>query len=221
MNSIFSGISTLQDHLISTVSISNNTLISYVIVYLDTWYSRLNSHLNNLSMVISIVMINSSVYNMSIKVILSVVSNIFQSVTSLFISGLVRYVLFKQQQVINIGMDLVITSFISISGQSSYIIFYDWELNIISNTSINSRYHLLVTFIGIWTTFIPMHCIGFNVMPRRILDFPDALNSWNYLSSLGSLTTLMSFFLLLFGMLWIILRWVISDYLRSNILEYQ
>ena len=110
INSIFSGISTLQDHLISTVSISNNTLISYVIVYLDTWYSRLNSHLNNLSMVISIVMINSSVYNMSIKVILSVVSNIFQSVTSLFISGLVRYVLFKQQQVINIGMDLVITS---------------------------------------------------------------------------------------------------------------
>ena len=166
-------------------------------------------------------MINSSVYNMSIKVILSVVSNIYQSVTSLFISGLVRYESFKQQQVINIGMDLVITSFISISGQSSYIIFYDWELNIISNTSISSRYHLLVTFIGIWTTFIPMHCIGFNVMPRRILDFPDALNSWNYISSLGSLTTLMSFFLLLFGMLWIILRWVISDYLRSNILEYQ
>ena len=125
MNSIFSGISTLQDHLISTISISISTLISHVRVYLDTWYSRLNSHLNNLSMVISIVMINSSVYNMSIKVILSVVSNIFQSVTSLFISGLVRYVLFKQQQVINIGMDLVITSFISISGQSSYIIFYD------------------------------------------------------------------------------------------------
>ena len=41
-----------------------------------------------------------------------------------------------------------------------------------------------------------MHCVGFNVMPRRILDFPDTLNSWNYISSLGSLTTLMSFFLI-------------------------
>ena len=79
---------------------------------------------------------------------------------------------------------------------SSYLMFYDWELIISSVSSIISRYHLIVTFIGITVTFIPMQCVGFNVMPRRILDFPDTVNSWNYISSLGSLTTLISFFLL-------------------------
>jgi cytochrome c oxidase subunit I len=29
------------------------------------------------------------------------------------------------------------------------------------------------TFIGILLTFSPMHLLGFNVMPRRIPDFPD------------------------------------------------
>ena len=36
----------------------------------------------------------------------------------------------------------------------------------------------------------PMHFLGFNVMPRRIPDFPDYFNSWNYLSSIGSGITL-------------------------------
>jgi heme/copper-type cytochrome/quinol oxidase subunit 1 len=41
-----------------------------------------------------------------------------------------------------------------------------------------------------------MHFLGFNVMPRRIPDFPDYVNCWNYMSSLGSGITLISFFLL-------------------------
>ena len=43
-----------------------------------------------------------------------------------------------------------------------------------------------MTFFGILLTFTPMHFLGFNVMPRRIPDFPDYFNSWNYLSSIGS-----------------------------------
>merc|ERR1711982_260473 len=35
-----------------------------------------------------------------------------------------------------------------------------------------SLYHLVLTFIGILLTFSPMHFLGFNVMPRRIPDFP-------------------------------------------------
>merc|ERR1712165_375833 len=31
----------------------------------------------------------------------------------------------------------------------------------------------LLTFLGILLTFSPMHFLGFNVMPRRIPDFPD------------------------------------------------
>jgi heme/copper-type cytochrome/quinol oxidase subunit 1 len=47
-----------------------------------------------------------------------------------------------------------------------------------------SLYHLVSTFIGILLTFSPMHFLGFNVMPRRVPDFPDSFHSWNFLSSI-------------------------------------
>merc|ERR1712050_296225 len=47
-----------------------------------------------------------------------------------------------------------------------------------------SLYHLVLTFVGILLTFSPMHFLGFNVMPRRIPDFPDSFHSWNFLSSI-------------------------------------
>merc|ERR1711981_1438976 len=65
-----------------------------------------------------------------------------------------------------------------------------------SSSSYNSIYHLVCTFFGILLTFTPMHFLGFNVMPRRIPDFPDYFNSWNYLSSIGSGITLISFSML-------------------------
>merc|ERR1712085_204737 len=62
-----------------------------------------------------------------------------------------------------------------------------------SSSSCNSLYHLVLTLIGILLTFSPMHFLGFNVMPRRIPDFPDSFHSWNFLSSIGSGITLLSF----------------------------
>ena len=62
-----------------------------------------------------------------------------------------------------------------------------------SSSSRNSIYHLVSTFIGILLTFSPMHFLGFNVMPRRIPDFPDSFHSWNFLSSIGSGITFLSF----------------------------
>jgi len=53
--------------------------------------------------------------------------------------------------------------------QSNIII----ELSLHSITSSITRYYLIVNFIGTTSTFIPMHFLGFNVMPRRIPDFPD------------------------------------------------
>merc|ERR1712228_101128 len=53
--------------------------------------------------------------------------------------------------------------------------------------------HFLLTFVGIVLTFSPMHFLGFNVMPRRIPDFPDSFHSWNFLSSIGSGITFLSF----------------------------
>ena len=62
-----------------------------------------------------------------------------------------------------------------------------------SSSSRNSLYHLVSTFIGILLTFSPMHFLGFNVIPRRIPDFPDSFHSWNFLSSIGSGITFLSF----------------------------
>merc|ERR1712080_487635 len=65
-----------------------------------------------------------------------------------------------------------------------------------SPSSTLSLYHLVLTFIGILLTFSPMHFLGFNVMPRRIPDFPDSFHSWNFLSSIGSGIALLSFAIL-------------------------
>merc|ERR1712211_106443 len=62
-----------------------------------------------------------------------------------------------------------------------------------SSSSTLSLYHLVLTLIGILLTFSPMHFLGFNVMPRRMPDFPDSFHSWNFLSSIGSGITFLSF----------------------------
>merc|ERR1712230_321966 len=65
-----------------------------------------------------------------------------------------------------------------------------------SSSSTLSLYHMILTFFGILLTFSPMHFLGFNVFPRRIPDFPDSFHPWNFLSSIGSGITLLSFALL-------------------------
>ena len=68
-----------------------------------------------------------------------------------------------------------------------------------SKTSQLSYYHLLLTFTGVILTFTPLHFLGFQVMPRRIPDFPDPLLGWNFISSIGSGITILSFALLIPG----------------------
>ena len=81
-----------------------------------------------------------------------------------------------------------------------------------SSSSTLSLYHLVSTFIGILLTFSPMHFLGFNLMPRRIPDFPDSFHSWNFLSSIGSGITFLSFAIFSFwesypGLFWRLLPW--------------
>ncbi len=65
--------------------------------------------------------------------------------------------------------------------------------NLLSLFSNNlSIYHLDLIFIGILFTFSSIHFLGFNIMPRRIPDFPDSFYIWNLLSSVGSGVTLLS-----------------------------
>jgi len=54
---------------------------------------------------------------------------------------------------------------------------------------------LFLMFVGILLLLTPLHFLGFNVIPRRVPDFPDNLFTWNYISSLGSGLTLISFFI--------------------------
>merc|ERR1711937_9988 len=65
-----------------------------------------------------------------------------------------------------------------------------------SPSSTLSLYHFVSTLVGILLTFSPMHFLGFNVMARRIPDFPDSFHSWNFLSSIGSGITFLSFAIL-------------------------
>jgi len=47
------------------------------------------------------------------------------------------------------------------------------------------RVHFWLTLVGTWVTFVPMHWIGMDGMPRRVSDYAAQFGEWNLLISVG------------------------------------
>jgi heme/copper-type cytochrome/quinol oxidase subunit 1 len=105
--------------------------------------------------------------------------------------------------------------------------FYYWFWRIVG-LPIDDEFgkiHFWSTFIGVNLTFFPQHFLGIAGMPRRIPDFPDAYSQWNYVSSVGSIISIISsiyFFVVVVNALAYIQandkRNYISEYLNNRLI---
>jgi cytochrome c oxidase subunit I len=61
--------------------------------------------------------------------------------------------------------------------------------------------HFWITFIGVNIIFLPQHFLGWAGMPRRYIDYPDAFEGWNIVSSYGSYIAAAGVVVFLFGVM--------------------
>ena len=72
--------------------------------------------------------------------------------------------------------------------------WYYWSPKIfgLSYNELAGQIHFWILFIGVNVTFLPLHFLGLQGMPRRIPDYPDAFAGWNLVASYGSIMSVIA-----------------------------